>query len=160
MLVLHTPVQWPCWLQHNSRVSATKLVLQQSQQQAVLWLLDSWLQCCWPHLHRTMASIFTFDPDPPRLSSPWPSSIDSSEDLPKLLHNGDILHSSASLSDRGPSKLRPEPSYGPVEYKLHLLLRPRRQCKTILVSTSNHFTHITLFATKHTLETAPLTLSR
>ncbi|CCU76262.1 GTP-binding protein [Blumeria hordei DH14] len=74
-----------------------------------------------------MASIFTFDPDPPRLSSPWPSSINSSEDLPKLFHNGDTLHSSASLSDRGPSKLRPEPSYGPVEYKLHLLLRPRRQ---------------------------------
>lgn len=74
-----------------------------------------------------MASIFTFDPDPPRLSSPWSSSIDSPEDLPKLLRNGDTLHSSASLSDRGPSKLRPEPSHGPVEYKLHLLLRPRRQ---------------------------------
>lgn len=74
-----------------------------------------------------MASIFTYDPNPPRVSSPWltaeepgsnasltPSPSPSAPNLGRL------------LSDYSVTKLRPEPQEGPTEYKLHLLLRPRR----------------------------------
>ncbi|OAA64072.1 Protein synthesis factor, GTP-binding protein [Cordyceps fumosorosea ARSEF 2679] len=74
-----------------------------------------------------MASIFTFDPDPPKVSSPWippadpmkPSMSGSSQ---KEEDNG--RHE--LLSDYGVTKLEAEPQEGPTEYKLHLLLRPRR----------------------------------
>lgn len=82
-----------------------------------------------------MASIFTFDPDPPRVSSPW-SISESSTPQPTPAGNRLAIktRSSAtlrsadhdSLSDYGISKLDPEPQEGPTEYKLHLLLRPRR----------------------------------
>lgn len=74
-----------------------------------------------------MASIFTYDPDPPRVSSPWLAPEDS-----------DILgkspRDSASpglLSQYGVKKLQAEPQEGPTEYKLHLLLRPRRAYKSM-----------------------------
>ncbi|KAK3192830.1 hypothetical protein K4F52_001187 [Lecanicillium sp. MT-2017a] len=75
-----------------------------------------------------MASIFTFDPDPPKVSSPWISPADPSD-------KGGIATSSSAnahggkpglLSDYGVTKLQAEPQDGPTEYKLHLLLRPRR----------------------------------
>lgn len=83
-----------------------------------------------------MASVFTFDPDPPRVSSPW-SISGSSTPLPTPAGGRSLAmrtRSSAtlqsadhdSLSDYGISKLDPEPQEGPTEYKLHLLLRPRR----------------------------------
>ncbi|KAI9803863.1 MAG: hypothetical protein M1825_001743 [Sarcosagium campestre] len=81
-----------------------------------------------------MASIFTYDPDPPRVSSPWlqadPSSNGALHDgSPRPQHTGwafDEDHPSASLADFGLSRLKAEPQEGPTEYKLHLLLRPRR----------------------------------
>ncbi|PNS21924.1 GTP-binding protein 2 [Sphaceloma murrayae] len=69
-----------------------------------------------------MASIFTFEPDIPRVSSPWVKQLDS-------LHGkaNSKPGSPLSLNDRpAVSKLESEPQDGPVEYKLHLLLRPRR----------------------------------
>ncbi|OAQ64161.1 GTP-binding protein 2 [Pochonia chlamydosporia 170] len=74
-----------------------------------------------------MASIFTYDPDPPRVSSPWLAPEDS--DVPrKLTQQG---ASQGLLSDYGVEKLRAEPQEGPTEYKLHLLLRPRRAFKSM-----------------------------
>lgn len=82
-----------------------------------------------------MASIFTFDPDPPRVSSPW-SISESSTPQPTPAGNRLAIRTRSSatlrsadhdsLSDYGISKLDPEPQEGPTEYKLHLLLRPRR----------------------------------
>ncbi|OJJ85831.1 uncharacterized protein ASPGLDRAFT_106926, partial [Aspergillus glaucus CBS 516.65] len=82
-----------------------------------------------------MASIFTFDPDPPRVSSPW-SISESSTPQPTSAGNRLAIRTRSSatlrsadhdsLSDYGISKLDPEPQEGPTEYKLHLLLRPRR----------------------------------
>ncbi|KAI4129855.1 MAG: hypothetical protein LQ338_002038 [Usnochroma carphineum] len=78
-----------------------------------------------------MSSIFTFDPDPPKpLSSPWPMPTDkhlpsgsggngeaaSNDEIPPAMH----------LAEFGIESLEPEPQDGPTEYKLHLLLRPRR----------------------------------
>ena len=77
-----------------------------------------------------MASIFTYDPDPPRVSSPWSTpgaatpllgpvdweSQEGSADVPEPIQ----------LSECGITKLEAEPQEGPIEYKLHLLLRQRR----------------------------------
>ncbi|KAJ5776491.1 uncharacterized protein N7511_001502 [Penicillium nucicola] len=83
-----------------------------------------------------MASIFTYDPDPPRVSSPWSTSGSSTPQLKppggrglaiRARSSGTPLHADpVLLSDYGISKLEPEPQEGPTEYKLHLLLRPRR----------------------------------
>lgn len=84
-----------------------------------------------------MASIFTYDPDPPRVSSPWSTSGSST---PQATgpggSRGEAIRSrtdgrldfgdSSQLADYGITKLDPEPQEGPTEYKLHLLLRPRR----------------------------------
>ncbi|OKL55673.1 hypothetical protein UA08_09023 [Talaromyces atroroseus] len=84
-----------------------------------------------------MASIFTYDPDPPRVSSPWSISGSSTPHL-HLPGAGGREHvrgdsetgrqtvESNRLADYGITKLEPEPQEGPTEYKLHLLLRPRR----------------------------------
>ncbi|ATY63224.1 synthesis GTP-binding [Cordyceps militaris] len=74
-----------------------------------------------------MASIFTYDPDPPRVSSPWISPADPA----KPAVSGSLTKEEAKgkhklLSDYGVTKLEAEPQEGPTEYKLHLLLRPRR----------------------------------
>ncbi|KAI4185354.1 MAG: hypothetical protein L6R41_004178 [Letrouitia leprolyta] len=78
-----------------------------------------------------MSSIFTFDPDPPKsLSSPWPI-------LPRGQHDSKLqgLNETGAngstplgqeLADFGIKSLEPEPQEGSTEYKLHLLLRPRR----------------------------------
>ncbi|KAJ5093862.1 hypothetical protein N7456_009723 [Penicillium angulare] len=83
-----------------------------------------------------MASIFTYDPDPPRVSSPWSTSgsstpqvnVSGTRGLAIRTRSGSALDSGNPdfLSDYGISKLEPEPQEGPTEYKLHLLLRPRR----------------------------------
>ncbi|MCJ1336316.1 hypothetical protein MMC09_001592 [Bachmanniomyces sp. S44760] len=75
-----------------------------------------------------MASVFTFDPDPPRVSSPWLKLTASTTHLdvnvvPVRLEE---LQKPALLADCGLEKLEAEPQEGPTEYKLHLLLRPRR----------------------------------
>ncbi|CBX98115.1 similar to GTP-binding protein 2 [Plenodomus lingam JN3] len=90
-----------------------------------------------------MASIFTFDPDPPRVSSPWatPHSGDHSETrkppigatpLPSKPSNrgseedGSAKTQTNGLDYTGIKRLEAEPQEGPTEYKLHLLLRRRR----------------------------------
>ena len=73
-----------------------------------------------------MASIFTYDPDPPRVSSPW-LAPDASPN-PSTPQSNEEARSppSSLLADYGVTRLKAEPQEGPTEYKLHLLLRPRR----------------------------------
>ncbi|KAJ5125787.1 hypothetical protein N7526_007964 [Penicillium atrosanguineum] len=83
-----------------------------------------------------MASIFTYDPDPPRVSSPWSTSGSSTPQAKPVNGRGLAVRTRSNvkldcadadfLSDYGITKLEPEPQEGPTEYKLHLLLRPRR----------------------------------
>ncbi|KAJ5081594.1 hypothetical protein NUU61_009858 [Penicillium alfredii] len=83
-----------------------------------------------------MASIFTYDPDPPRVSSPWSTSGSSTPQITTQGSRGLAIRARSSttldradpdvLSDYGITKLEPEPQEGPTEYKLHILLRPRR----------------------------------
>ncbi|KAL1853326.1 hypothetical protein Plec18167_005584 [Paecilomyces lecythidis] len=83
-----------------------------------------------------MASVFTYDPDPPRVSSPWSASGSSTPQLAAVGPRGGVTRRQTGstpgenepgyLSDYGITKLEPEPQEGPTEYKLHLLLRPRR----------------------------------
>ncbi|KKK19478.1 hypothetical protein AOCH_006498 [Aspergillus ochraceoroseus] len=92
-----------------------------------------------------MASIFTFDPDPPRVSSPWSTSGSSTPQVTGAGNRSSASQARSSthlvsvdhdfLSDYGITKLEPEPQEGPTEYKLHLLLRPRRLYTSI--STGN-----------------------
>ncbi|RBR26653.1 uncharacterized protein FIESC28_00561 [Fusarium coffeatum] len=88
-------------------------------------------------------SVFTYDPDPPRVSSPWTQlsdlGKDGSEHLgPETSQSAQRLDSGL-LSDYGVTKLQAEPQDGPTEYKLHLLLRPRRVFKSM--STTNKSRH-------------------
>ncbi|PYH92517.1 GTP-binding protein [Aspergillus ellipticus CBS 707.79] len=99
-----------------------------------------------------MASVFTYDPDPPRVSSPWSTTSGSS--TPQMAATGNRMvpriRSSTNLdradpdllSDYGITKLEPEPQEGPTEYKLHLLLRRRRPFVSMstshIVSSSYH----------------------
>lgn len=93
-----------------------------------------------------MASIFTFDPDPPRVSSPWSVSARQS---PRLENEARVLEKSraalsedfeelhlSQLDDLHVTRLDAEPQEGPTEYKLHLLLRPRRSLSA--TTTSRH----------------------
>ncbi|KAL9013382.1 MAG: hypothetical protein Q9173_001930 [Seirophora scorigena] len=78
-----------------------------------------------------MSSIFTFDPDPPKtLSSPWPvlsaEQHNSAFSGHREIGTGEEIPSTTHLADFGIKELEPEPQNGPTEYKLHLLLRPRR----------------------------------
>lgn len=75
-----------------------------------------------------MASIFTYESDIPRVSSPWLKQLETT--APK---DGEscsfvtINETAAFLDESGNvTRLGAEPQEGPVEYKLHLLLRPRR----------------------------------
>ena len=79
-----------------------------------------------------MASVFTFEPDPPKVKSPWPAFSNATataqgelKDVPSALA-GMKIPLVASAGDCGVLKLDAEPQEGPIEYKLHLLLRPRR----------------------------------
>src|SRR5690349_25128837 len=106
-----------------------------------------------------MASIFSFDPDPPKISSPWLTPADGSPRPATPISHGDsrtqdrsLLHDSKAalgavnsssvrpglLADYNVIKLQPEPQTGPAEYKLHLLLRPRRKYTSF--STGSHTT--------------------
>jgi GTPase len=93
-----------------------------------------------------MASIFTFDPDPPRVASPWhdvqnggSASPAGALQKPKQRSSTGqryaVARSEGSDTEAAVTRLQAEPQEGPVEYKLHLLLRPRRKFKT--TSTSN-----------------------
>ncbi len=90
-----------------------------------------------------MASIFTFDPDPPRVSSPWatPPPGDSVGTLPSHQDTKPLSSKLSRNNGQGDARtqlgipvidytnitrLEAEPQEGPTEYKLHLLLRRRR----------------------------------
>ncbi|KAH8815130.1 GTP-binding protein-like protein 2 [Xylogone sp. PMI_703] len=77
-----------------------------------------------------MASIFTYEPDLPRVSSPWLTPVEplkpptpGSHSQPEFSIPTPPL---SLLADYGVDRLEAEPQEGPTEYKLHLLLRPRR----------------------------------
>lgn len=81
-----------------------------------------------------MASIFTYDPDPPKVSSPWLVPTDSNSRNGVTSQGSELDSPSVAaglLSDYGVTKLQAEPQEGPTEYKLHLLLRPRRAYKSM-----------------------------
>ncbi|KAF4976929.1 hypothetical protein FZEAL_6464 [Fusarium zealandicum] len=87
-----------------------------------------------------MASVFTFDPDPPRVSSPWllpndPGKDDNKNSLVPAASGATQEPRPGLLSEYGVTKLEAEPQEGPTEYKLHLLLRQRRVFKSM--STAN-----------------------
>lgn len=79
-----------------------------------------------------MASIFTYETEPSRVSSPWLTPTDTPKpSTPQPTDQGlatVVSPSSARLVDHGVTRLEAEPQDGPTEYKLHLLLRPRRNC--------------------------------
>ena len=87
-----------------------------------------------------MASIFTFESEPPSLSSPWPGAkaeeANAESGDGQLLLAGLEMPLAIPLADCGITKLEAEPQEGPTEYKLHLLLRPRRSFSAI--STVQH----------------------
>ena len=87
-----------------------------------------------------MASIFTFESEPPRVSSPWPGAKAEKANADygdgQLLLAGMKMPLAIPLADCGITKLEAEPQEGPTEYKLHLLLRPRRSFSAI--STVQH----------------------
>ena len=94
-----------------------------------------------------MASIFTYEPDPPRVASPWLHAANAGEassaseqnlkNKPRLSNDGPGLSLRATLeSAHNVTRLQAEPQEGPVEYKLHLLLRPRRKFRS--TSTGSH----------------------
>ncbi|KAM0563819.1 hypothetical protein ACHAPJ_000025 [Fusarium lateritium] len=93
-----------------------------------------------------MASVFTYDPDPPRVSSPWRQLNETGKDENDHV-TGSALGSTQQvqpglLSEYGVTKLEAEPQEGPTEYKLHLLLRPRRVFKSM--STAGQSRHARL----------------
>ncbi|CAG8950491.1 hypothetical protein HYFRA_00006988 [Hymenoscyphus fraxineus] len=77
-----------------------------------------------------MASIFTYDTEPTRVASPWLTPTHTpnpSTPQPNArIRSPNAPPNSAQLSDYGVTRLEAEPQEGPTEYKLHLLLRPRR----------------------------------
>ncbi|KAI9781181.1 MAG: hypothetical protein M1839_006289 [Geoglossum umbratile] len=77
-----------------------------------------------------MASIFTYDPDPPRVSSPWATPNALAPRIPAASETAlpppGQSPQPSFLADCGITKLEAEPQEGGTEYKLHLLLRPRR----------------------------------
>ncbi|KKA26708.1 hypothetical protein TD95_004740 [Thielaviopsis punctulata] len=94
-----------------------------------------------------MASIFNCETDLPRVSSPWLASLASSPRVSQCHTPASVASSNSTvesqdgthpvlLSEYSITKLAAEPQMGPTEYKLHLLLRPRRQFKTM--STYQH----------------------
>ncbi|WEW58006.1 hypothetical protein PRK78_003473 [Emydomyces testavorans] len=99
-----------------------------------------------------MASVFTYDPEPPRVSSPWSTPRSCTPSLRKTASGSLSIGSQGPnapdpsdpsyLAYHGISKLDVEPQDGPTEYKLHLLLRPRRPFLALstgnLISGSNH----------------------
>lgn len=79
-----------------------------------------------------MASVFTYDPDPPRVASPWFQPEELGKDSGKSPGTPALVQAEPQpghLSEYGVTKLEAEPQQGPTEYKLHLLLRARRTFK-------------------------------
>ncbi|RVX69697.1 hypothetical protein B0A52_06341 [Exophiala mesophila] len=82
-----------------------------------------------------MASIFTYQEEPPRIHSPWSTPGTST---PQTISNRKVALDGGDVRCIPTiSKLEPERHDGPTEYKLHLLLRPRRKFLS-LSTTSLH----------------------
>nr|POE48749.1 gtp-binding protein 2 [Quercus suber] len=94
-----------------------------------------------------MASIFTWESDTPRVASPWLQGIGQDDEraiptptstdvfgLPEDL--GPLPSSGEPDVERRVTRLQAEPQEGPVEYKLHLLLRPRRRFRSTSTGSS------------------------
>lgn len=80
-----------------------------------------------------MASIFTWESDTPRVASPWLKGIDHGDGGtvdPSILLAEDLELHQNGKPRRRVARLHAEPQEGPVEYKLHLLLRPRRKFRS------------------------------
>ncbi|KEF63479.1 uncharacterized protein A1O9_01457 [Exophiala aquamarina CBS 119918] len=75
-----------------------------------------------------MASIFTYQDEPPRIHSPW-STPGTSTPQPLQFIQAPVGGNARALP--GIFKLEAEQHDGPTEYKLHLLLRPRRNFRSI-----------------------------
>ncbi|KAH7138247.1 hypothetical protein B0J11DRAFT_587412 [Dendryphion nanum] len=84
-----------------------------------------------------MSSIFSFDDNPPRVSSPWatpppgarvkPSIPQDSLSAPSKANQEPSSDIDTSATDYSTiTRLEAEPQEGPTEYKLHLLVRRRR----------------------------------
>lgn len=79
------------------------------------------------------ASIFTYGNEPERVTSPWLTPVKAAASNPvfasQALGTGINIPGTPPpglLADYNITRLEPEPQEGPVEFKLHLLLRPRR----------------------------------
>ncbi|EXJ64088.1 hypothetical protein A1O7_00424 [Cladophialophora yegresii CBS 114405] len=87
-----------------------------------------------------MASIFTYQDEPPRIQSPW-STPGTSTPQPSQQYGTGLVE--GQHAPNGLVKLEPEHQDGPTEYKLHLLLRPRRKflstTTTTFISGSHHY---------------------
>ncbi|KAI1130686.1 GTP-binding protein [Nemania abortiva] len=85
-----------------------------------------------------MASVFTFPHEPPRVSSPWRSGQDAGKrpSSERCVSTGAIADAEQT-SDSEVERLEAEPQDGPIEYKLHLLLRPRRTYKEMSTALSS-----------------------
>ncbi|KAI6882623.1 P-loop containing nucleoside triphosphate hydrolase protein [Hortaea werneckii] len=83
-----------------------------------------------------MASVFTYDPDPPRVASPWLQQDEKEGESARPSADAVETLQSAGRTPSKVTRLHAEPQEGPVEYKLHLLLRPRRKFRS--TSTGNH----------------------
>lgn len=71
-------------------------------------------------------SVFTFGQDLDRVASPWLRPADADR-RPEQSSSPRRSNARGPLSDYSLTKLEPEPQDGSIEYKLHLLLRPRRR---------------------------------
>ena len=74
-----------------------------------------------------MASVFTYEPETPKVASPWLQE----QGLRSPQEDCQVETSESLQSVPVVTQLQAEPQDGPVEYKLHLLLRPRRKFQTI-----------------------------
>ncbi|KAL6249711.1 hypothetical protein RBB50_003566 [Rhinocladiella similis] len=76
-----------------------------------------------------MASIFTYQDEPPRIHSPWSTPGTSTPQPSQNVDTavGERFQNKHDLTTPVVEKLEPERQDGPTEYKLHLLLRPRRK---------------------------------
>ncbi|CAK3971613.1 Hypothetical predicted protein [Lecanosticta acicola] len=92
-----------------------------------------------------MASIFSFQEEPTRVSSPWLQGVERNDGESfagaGTARGGDLDVTALSLRNdtttgQKVTRLQAEPQEGPVEYKLHLLLRPRRKFRS--TSTGAH----------------------
>ncbi|KAL8904094.1 MAG: hypothetical protein Q9207_003485 [Kuettlingeria erythrocarpa] len=109
-----------------------------------------------------MSSVFTFDPDPPRaLVSPWPEPASGehrraageaaiNDQLPSVMH----------LTAFAVEGLEPEPQDGPTEYKLHLLLRPRRSFSALSTVQKVSGSHLSKSRASRSGNGSPLSLPK